>query len=446
MKRKLFATVLLMVLMFVFASPAYAIQLPLELSRRRVSLTQADNITLVSFHVNLRVRIGFTSVNTSMVIRNDGLSETNLLIGVPSQLDSVVTVKQSSVIIEGKTQKLTVLRSAPNSESTDTFMPPTWSTLSIKLGPGESKVIESSYTMDNKIGEIGQQTVYFPLSMLNFWEIPIKYLQVVADLDFYPPYVFEPNPSLLPLKYEGGGRLLWQLTDVKEPQDLVIYFTPVEACVANYLNQEANNNREIKNIVALYQNKDYDTVIDEITNYLTENPDTELKTELEYVKALCHLALYQPGMALDIFDRIENNPGFNNHSQLSNIVRNKIIYDKVFLLGLKGDDQEVLEYLKQIQPTVKNNVIFSDWIKEEIVRLTPPPPENEPTETPSVPEQPETEEEQQPATDTGKAVEYVQLFGYDVPVELLFIGFIVLIIIIYIIRSSRRRRRNKYLF
>ena len=239
---------------------------------------------------------------------------------------------------------------------------------------------------------------------------------------------------------------MWQLTDVKEPQDLVIYFTPVEACVANYLNQEANNNREIKNIVALYQNKDYDTVIDEITNYLTENPDTELKTELEYVKALCHLALYQPGMALDIFDRIENNPGFNNHSQLSNIVRNKIIYDKVFLLGLKGDDQEVLEYLKQIQPTVKNNVIFSDWIKEEIVRLTPPPPENEPTETPSVPEQPETEEEQQPATDTGKAVEYVQLFGYDVPVELLFIGFIVLIIIIYIIRSSRRRRRNKYLF
>ena len=42
----------------------------------------------------LRVRTGFTSVNTQMVIRNDGLSEVDLLIGIPSQMDSVMTVKQ----------------------------------------------------------------------------------------------------------------------------------------------------------------------------------------------------------------------------------------------------------------------------------------------------------------------------------------------------------------
>ncbi|NLN05200.1 MAG: hypothetical protein GX166_10360, partial [Clostridiaceae bacterium] len=220
MKRKLLITFLLLTLIFAFTSPVHAIQLPLELSQRRVTFSRAENITLVSFHANLRVRIGFTSVNTSLVIRNDGLSEANLLIGIPSQLDSVVTVKQSSVVIEGNTQKLTTRRSVQNPESPDIFMPPSWSTFPVKLGPGESKVIESAFTMDNKIGGLGQQTVYLPLSLLNYWELPIKYLQIVVDLDFYPPYVFEPNPSLLPMKYEGGGRLLWQLTDVKELQDL----------------------------------------------------------------------------------------------------------------------------------------------------------------------------------------------------------------------------------
>ena len=442
MKKKLIVTVLFLTLLFVSATPVHAIQLPLELSRSRVSYYRAENISLVSFHANLRVRTGFTSVNTQMVIRNDGLSEVDLLIGIPSLMDSVVTVKQISVVIEGNAQRLTNRRSVQNPEFPDIFLPPVWSTFPIKLAPGESKVIESAYTIDNKIEELGQQTIFFPLSFLKFWEIPIKYLQIVADLDFYPPYVFEPNPSLLPMKYEGGGRLLWQLTDVKDPQDLTIHFTPVEVCVANYLNREAGNNNEIKNIVTLFQRKDYDTAVDAITSYLTDNPDAELKTELEFVKALCHLALYQPGMALDILDRIENSPVFSD--QLSNTVRNKMIYDKAFLLGLKGNEEEVLEYLKQVQPSLKNNIIFSNWVGEEINRLSPPPAVEEPPEPPSEPEQTEPEEEKK--TDTSKTIQYVQIFGYDVPVEFLFIGILALIIIIYIIRSRRKRKRNRYLF
>ena len=235
---------------------------------------------------------------------------------------------------------------------------------------------------------------------------------------------------------------MWQLTDVKDPQDLTIHFTPVEVCVANYLNREAGNNNEIKNIVTLFQRKDYDTAVDAITSYLTDNPDAELKTELEFVKALCHLALYQPGMALDILDRIENSPVFSD--QLSNTVRNKMIYDKAFLLGLKGNEEEVLEYLKQVQPSLKNNIIFSNWVGEEINRLSPPPAVEEPPEPPSEPEQTEPEEEKK--TDTSKTIQYVQIFGYDVPVEFLFIGILALIIIIYIIRSRRKRKRNRYLF
>ena len=74
MKKKLIVTVLFLTLLFVSATPVHAIQLPLELSRSRVSYYRAENISLVSFHANLRVRTGFTSVNTQMVIRNDGLS------------------------------------------------------------------------------------------------------------------------------------------------------------------------------------------------------------------------------------------------------------------------------------------------------------------------------------------------------------------------------------
>ena len=96
---------------FASVTPVYAIQLPLELSARRATFSPVNNITLVSFHANLRIRTGFTSVNTSMIIRNDGLSDANILVGVPSQMDSIVTVKQISVVIEGKAQNL--LQDAP---------------------------------------------------------------------------------------------------------------------------------------------------------------------------------------------------------------------------------------------------------------------------------------------------------------------------------------------
>lgn len=442
LKKKLFATVLLFILVFASVTPVYAIQLPLELSARRATFSPVNNITLVSFHANLRIRTGFTSVNTSMIIRNDGLSDANILVGVPSQMDSIVTVKQISVVIEGKAQKFVTRRSVEHPDYPDIFMPPRWSTFSIKLGPGESKVIESAYTIDNKIGEFGEQTIYFPLSYLKFWGIPINYLQIVADLDFYPPYVFEPNPSIMPLKYEGGGRLLWQLTDVKEPQDIVIHFNPVEISIVNYLKQQTSGNKAVNSILALFEGKDYDTAINEITDFLASNPDFELKTELEYIKALCHLALFQPGMALDIFNRIENNPGFG--SQLSNAVRNKIIYDKVFLLGLRDNDEEILEYLKQVQPTLKNNIIFSNWVGDEIDCLTPPPVIEEPVETPDEPEQPEPEEERK--TNSIKTIESIEIFGYDVPLEILVIGILALIIIIYIIRSRKRKKRRRYLF
>ena len=79
-----------------------------------------------------------------------------------------------------------------------------------------------------------------------------------------------------------------------------------------------------------------------------------------------------------------------------------MIYDKAFLLGLKGNEEEVLEYLKQVQPSLKKIILYSQTggVGEEINRLSPPPAVEEPPEPPSEPEQTEPEEEKK--TDTSK--------------------------------------------
>jgi len=440
LSKMLFVSMAIFLSMFTFAVPVYAIQVPLQVSNRNAYPIKDDNITLISFQASLRVRPAFTSVDTSMVIRNDSTSEANIVMGIPSKYDVIVTIKQPSVIVEGQKQKLTTLRASQNAETPDIFSPPNWSTYTLKLAPGQTKVIKSTFTMDNKFDQSGLRIIYLPLSYLNVWKGSINYMQIVADLDFYPPYVFEPNPSTIPTEYDTGGRLVWRFLDVKQPENLLLYFYPVEMAVANYLKQNAQNNSDITNIVSLYEKADYDNAIASIVNFLEANPSFPLNTELKYLKALCHMELYQPGMALEIFNNIENSPGFGE--QLSNVVRNKIIYDKTFLLKLRGKEDEVLEYLKQVRPSLKNNAVFIRWVEDEIKRLSPPPPPpEEPDET--INEQPEPQ--QQDTLNNSKTIKYINIFGYDVPVEFIFTG-IILIIVILIINFKRRKRKKRYLF
>ncbi len=443
MKKRLFVWITIFICSFVFAIPAYAIQVPVKISGRRAYPAQSDNITLVSFQAVLRVRPTFTAVDTSIVIRNDGPSEASITLGMPSKYDDIVTVKQPSVIVEGQKQRLSTLRASQNPEMGDIFLPPNWSTFTVKLAPGQSKAIKSSFTIDNKFDQSELRTIYFPLRLLNFWNGPINYIQIIADLDFYPPYVFEPNPSSMPSEYDTGGRLVWRFLDVRQTEDLQLYFYPVELAVASYLKQKAQGNTDVTKIVNLYEKMNYDDAIASISEFLQANPAFELSNELKYLKALCHMEIYQPGMALEIFDQLQSSPGFQE--PLSNVIRNKMIYDRVSLMKLMGREQEILDYLKEVQPSLKNNAIFIKWVEDEIKKLSPsPPPPEESEETDET-----VEEQDEPLSDqeaNHDNIEYIHILDYDVPVELAFIGILLLIIIIYMIRRRRNKRKKKYIF
>lgn len=443
MRKRLFVWVTIFICAFVFAIPVYAIQVPVEISRRRAYPIHSDNITLVSFQATLRVRPTFTAVDTSMVIRNDGPSEASITVGIPSKYDDIVAVKQPSVIVEGQSQRLTTVRAAQNPEMPDMFLPPNWSTFTVKLAPGQSKAIKSSFTIDNKSDQTELRTIYVPLRLLSLWKGPINYIQVIADLDFYPPYVFEPNPSTMPSEYDTGGRLIWRFLDVRQAEDLQLYFYPVELAVASYLKQKAQNNTDVIDIVKSYEKMDYDDAVASIAKFLEANPSFELNNELKYLKALCHMELYQPGMALEIFDQLQASPGFEE--PLSNVIRNKIIYDRVSLLKLMGREQEILDYLKGVQPSLKNNAIFIKWVEDEIKRLSPPPPPPEELEETDETADDQTESHNSVETNDDN-IEYVHILGYDVPVELVFIGILLLIIIMYMIRRRRNKRKKRYIF
>lgn len=443
MRRRLFIWGIIFLCMFIFDIPAYAIQVPVEISRKRAYPVQSDNITLVSFQATLKAQPNFTVINTSMVIRNDGPAEANITLGIPSKYDDIVTVKQLSVVVEGQNQKLTTLRASQNPELGDIFSPPNWSTFAVKLAPGQSKVIKSSFTIDNKFNQDQLRIVYVPLKLLNLWKGPINYIRVVADLDVYPPYVFEPNPSTFPSEYDGGGKLIWHFLDVRQAEDFQLYFYPVELAVASYLKQKAQDNPDVINIVNLYEKMNYDDAITLIDKFLEANPAFELNNELKYLKALCHMGLYQPGIALEIFDQLESSPVFEE--PLSNVVRNKIIYDRISLMKLMGREQEILDYLKEVQPTLKNNAIFIKWVEDEIKRLSPLPPPSEESEESDQPvdEQVESPNSQEIDDDSS---EYIRILDYDIPVELVFLSILLLLSIIYMIRRRRNKRKRRYIF
>ncbi|MBM7583252.1 hypothetical protein JOD02_002133 [Caldicoprobacter guelmensis] len=443
MLKKLLVWGMVFTFMSLFVIPVYAIQVPVEISRRRAYPIQSNDITLVSFQATLRVEPNFTTVNASMVIRNDSSSEANITIGIPSKYDDIVTIKQPAVSVEGQNQKLITIRSTQNQEISDMFLPPNWITFAVKLAPGQFKVIKSTFTINNRYDQAELRTIYFPLRLLNLWNKPLNYVQITADLDFYPPYAFEPNPSIPPSEYDTQGRLVWRFLDLRQAEDLQIHFYPVELAVASYLKQKLQGNPDIINIINLYEKMDYDDAILSIANFLEANPSFELNKELKYLKALCHMELFQPGMALEIFNQLEPSPGFEE--PLSNVIRNKIIYDKVYLLKIMGKEQEILDYLKEIQPSLTNNEIFIKWVEDEIKRLSPPPP---PSEEKNEINEPIDEQNQSQDSIKGQDydVKYIRILGYNVPIELIFIGTLILIVLIYIIRKRKKRRKKRYIF
>lgn len=438
----------ILILVFLIAPvKSYAMHAPLELKGKSVYLLDNNDIALVSYLAFLRVRTGFTSINTSIVVKNQNNQEpASAFMGIPTALDSATNIRDLSVIIGGKAVKYyerNTLRNENNGTPTNINK---WYVWEISLEPGESKVIECTFSIDNKTDLDGTKTIDFPVRLLEGWAGKIENVQIIADLDFYPPYVFEPNPSIIPTEYDRDGRLTWRFSNVDSfSSNLNIYFRPIENIVVDYINNRLPSNKEVNTILDLYKSKNYYNAIQQIDQLLSSGSDSEISSilsELKFLQALCYQELHQLDKALAKFNEIEDNLGFGE--TISNTIRNKILYDKAMILkSLNSDNEKILAYLKEIKPTIKNNNIFLLWLEDEIKRLTPTPLE---TEEPEENEEPALNEEAQTSTEEKdiKVIDSIDILGYEIPIEML-LGVILLVIIILLItRSSRRKRRTRY--
>lgn len=445
--KKFWALVFIFVFL-IFPIDIYAMQAPLESKGSSVYLSDNSDVSLVSYLAFLRVRTGFTSVNTSMVLKNQNTEEpVTFLMGIPTQLDSVTSIRDLSVVSNNQKIKYYQkqnLQDLSNQNSTNINK---WYVWEITLEPNENRVIECAFSMDNKTDLDGTKNVDIPLRLLESWAGEIGNVQIIADLDFYPPYVFEPNPSIIPLEYDNDGRLTWRFKDINSfASDLNVFFRPIENIVINYLKNKMPSNKDILTILDLFESKNYHKTIQEINevlsqSYETESEVTSISTELEFIQALCYEKLYQLDKALEIFNKIENSPGFGEI--ISNTIRNKIIYDKTLILkDFYNDEEKALTYLEEVKNSIKNNEVFLIWVNDEIKQLTPEPPEPEEIE-----EEPVLDNQEETPNDNNqniKTVDSVDIFGYKLSIELFLGAIILIIIIILIIRSNIRKRRKRY--
>ena len=91
--RKWFSILLILILSLIPAI-SHAALVPLEAQGKRVYVADQSQVELVSFNIFFRIRTGFSSVNTSMVVKNSDLEQpVTLKMGIPVQFDNISKIR-----------------------------------------------------------------------------------------------------------------------------------------------------------------------------------------------------------------------------------------------------------------------------------------------------------------------------------------------------------------
>ena len=439
--------IVMLLLTVIFALPITAEAAPLPVSKvpgsSSVVILEEGDTQLISYTAYLTIQSEDTKVNTTIVIKNNSPdTEANLMIGMPVDLDqSSIKVSNLEVTIDGRKQYLKTRKNRTKPEDTTIEdMPANLSAWTVKINPNEHKVIDTSYTIENPIEPNGTKSLFIPLEYLKVWQGPIVNIKITVDPGLSAPYIFEPNPSVLPHSYDDTGRLTWVYSNMETPNYIRLYYRPIEYITTEYLKAQAPSDRTIKDIIKAYLDKSYEAVISGIDQYLVAQSETTLKNELLFLKALSFKELYQLDETIAIYDQLENQPLFGD---LEGTIKNKIIYDKYnYMKNTSDNDAALFEYLDQSKIYVISNTMFLNWIESELGILTPPPT---PEPTPIIEEEPPIVEPK-PELDE-KLVKNVTIAGVDIPVEILFLGIVVLIILFSLLFRKKKKKKNRgYLF
>lgn len=444
---KKFLTILLALLIISIPLSVNAAQAPLELSGNSVYVPDESQVDIVAYNAFFRMRTGFSSGNTSITIKNPDLENpVNILMGMPQMMNNVSMLKDLTVIIDGEVQKTKDRKTLQNPPTERQVEIAAWKVWEVNLEANESKVIECSFSFDNKLELDGTEVLSFPLGLIRNWDGKAKNVTIVTDLDFYGPYAFDPLPNMTPSEYEGGGRIIFQTSNPDNiSSSFDIAFKPMDVVISRYINERAEIDKDIKDITEAYRNKSYSQTINLIHDYLEEAEETSLLNELKYLESLSYLNLYDLDKALNLFNQLEKNPGFE--PSLSSTIKRKIAYDKYNILKQNSSDDEALEYLLSLDDDLLTNSIFALWLQDEIKIKSPEiviEEEEEEDEEEEIIEEPVEKEEETPDEKGLIVIGGKNFFIEEIVIALG--ALIILIIIISIIVKRRRKRRRGSFF
>lgn len=445
----------MLVLLFSFLiliMPVSALAAPSPLTKVSSTARVFDegNIQLVSYKAYIEVESDITRTYATAIIKNISDEEqSSIMVGMPSHINqNTVKLDNLEVIMDGRRQRLTSRKDRTQREKSEAVnLPSRWSTLTVKLEPGEYKVIDITYTTKNQKADNGTDMIYIPLEYLSLWYGLPQRVEITADLGDAPPYMFEPNPSALPHEYDNAGRLTWIYDNTYPNEYIQVFYQPVSRMAVEYISAQAPRDRAISSIVNSFTGKSYSLTISQIEQYLESQSESALRNELLYIAAMSHQGLLQTAEAVEIFNQLEAQPMFG---ELEGTFKNKIIYDKFnYLQSLLTDEDTLFDYLNSSRSYVMDNAMFLMWIEEQLNLLRPASsaaPEAVPD--PSAEEIPSTGETQEEDADD-KLVKTVTIGQYEISVEILFLGILAIVIILTTVISRRRKRKYKsrgYLF
>jgi len=433
----------LMVALCLILMPSLALgaQSPLtEISRNRVSFAEGNTVKLVSYYATLTVR-GSTSVNATLTLENRSDEAAEIYVGTPYPMDNGYQVDRPQAWCEGQSLPLRRMKKAPEAGE---GMPGDWYGWKLAFAGKQVREMTITFTTDTKIEPDGTRCVIYPLHYLRSFAEATDYVQVVADMDYTPPYVYDPDPDPIPGQVESGS-LIWSYADGDYPDQIVLKFKPIVQVIERYLQDSAGTDSDIGLILSVFDQGQYQEAIDGIDAYLSDHGTVSYKNALLTLKSICLQKLMRLDEALDLNNLLLTDLGFGD---MNTVFQNRIIYENAWIMDAQGKGREaVREYLTAQQDMVEKDSLFGQWLSQEIWTLSPrPTPTPEPTPQPAA--APAEEEER-----TGNWIDTIQEREVSIGsmrIPLLYLvggGLLVLIIlVILLLRRKGRSRRGHYYY
>ncbi|MGI6112777.1 MAG: hypothetical protein ACOYEJ_01500 [Mahellales bacterium] len=436
--RKFLPLLILIFLIFCSTGTAYGAISPLGLQGRSACQIVDPTISMESFKAIVDVQNDISHVTTTSVIKNNSDEEKSVLMGYGDGLigkDDTARISNFTISVDNIRYKYVLRNGVANPDNSQLPSFTRWFAWDLRLQPGEAKVVKNSFTLKNKLFYKGNYSVELFLQSLVAWQQPIKQVEIVYDFGEYRPYIFDPSPQPQPTTITEGGQLIWRYTDYTPTTDsnFTTFFFPMDIATTNLA--KGKGDKQLSAIANDYLNTKYSAVITKANEYLMSE-ESQYKKEAMYFMARAAHSLMDLDTALELYDKIVDNPGFSD--DIAPVLTQQLIYEKISILKYQQNMERVRETIEQTRAMEPNYLSYpiQAWLEKESSLLPKPQP------------QPEQTTEEQPKQDdtTTNIKEGLEILGYDVPIELIII--VILLILFIILRTifKRKRKRRKSLF